>query len=78
VKDENNNLGSMVITLQSIIDYEPLKMLWVYEGTYFGHVMPKVGQHTTNDDKVFVGQTLVSVKMLRLDCKRLLHGQRNF
>jgi hypothetical protein len=53
-------------------------MLWVYEGTYFGHVMPKVGQHTTNDDKVFVGPTFVSVKMLRLDCKNILHGQRNF
>jgi hypothetical protein len=52
-------------------------MLWVYEGTYFGHVTPKIGQHTTNDDKVFVGLTLVSVKMLRLDCKKLLHGQRN-
>jgi len=37
-------------------------MLWVYEGTYFGHVTPKIGQHTTNDDKVFVGLTLVSVK----------------
>ncbi len=55
VKDENNNLGSMVITLWSIIDYKPLKMLWVYEGTYFGHVVLKVGQHTTNDDKVFLG-----------------------
>jgi hypothetical protein len=65
----------MVITLQSIIDYEPLKMLWVYEGIYFGHVMPKADQHTTNDDKFFVGLILVSVKMLRLDCKRLLHGQ---
>jgi hypothetical protein len=52
-------------------------MMWVYEGTYFGHVMPKAGQHTTNDDKVFMGPTLVSVNMFWLDCKRLLHGQRN-
>jgi hypothetical protein len=50
-------------------------MFWVYEGTYFGHVMLKANQHTTNDDNFFVGLILVSVKMLRLDCKRLLHGQ---
>jgi hypothetical protein len=77
VKDENNNLGSMAITLLSIIDHEPLKMLWVYEGTCFEHVMPKVGQHTTNDDKVFVGLTLVNVKMFKLYYKKLLHRQRN-
>jgi hypothetical protein len=33
VKDENNNIGTMTISLQFIIDYEPLKLLWVYEGT---------------------------------------------
>jgi hypothetical protein len=27
VKDEGNNLGSMAMTLKSIVDYEPLKML---------------------------------------------------
>jgi hypothetical protein len=27
------NLGSMTTTLRSIVDYEPLKMLWVYEST---------------------------------------------
>lgn len=31
VKDENNNIGTMTITLQFIIDYKPLKLLWVYE-----------------------------------------------
>jgi hypothetical protein len=75
MKSENNNLGSKVITLRSIIDYEPFKMLWLYEGTYFGHVMPKTSQHTTYDDNVFVGSNLVNVKMFRLNRKRLLHGQ---
>jgi hypothetical protein len=28
-------------------------MLWVYAGTYFGHVMFKACQYATNDDKVF-------------------------
>jgi hypothetical protein len=42
VKDGSNNLTTMVATLQSIIDYEPLKLLMVYESTYFGQVMFKV------------------------------------
>jgi hypothetical protein len=62
VKDEGNNLGTMATTLCSIIDYELLKFLQVYEGTCFGHVMFKICQYELNDDKAFVGQTLVSVK----------------
>jgi len=62
VKDEGNNLGSMAMTSKSIIDCEPLKMLQVYEGICFGYVMSKAYQYTTNDDKVLVGLTLVSVK----------------
>jgi hypothetical protein len=42
-KDEDNNLRSMVTTLWFIIDCEPLKLVQVYEGTYFGHGMFKVG-----------------------------------
>jgi hypothetical protein len=34
VKDESNNLMSMVITW-------PLKLQWIYEGTCFGHIMFK-------------------------------------
>ncbi len=41
VKDEGTNLTIMVAILYSIIDYEPLKILKVYEGTYFKHVMSK-------------------------------------
>jgi hypothetical protein len=62
VKDENNNIGTMTIALQFIIDYEPLKLLWVYEGIYFGHVMSKTYQFATNDDKVYACFNLVSVK----------------
>jgi hypothetical protein len=35
VKDECNNLGSIVTTLRSFINFELLKLLWVYEGTCF-------------------------------------------
>jgi hypothetical protein len=35
------NLIILVAVLHSIIDYEPLKILKVYEGTCFRHVMSK-------------------------------------
>jgi len=41
VKVEGTNLVAMVIALHSIIDCELLKILKVYEGTCFGHVMSK-------------------------------------
>jgi len=41
VKDEGRNLGSMAMTLQSIVNYKPLNILRVYKGIGFRHVMSK-------------------------------------
>jgi hypothetical protein len=41
VKDEGNNLTTMTSTLHCIIDYEPLRLIKVDEGTWFKHVMSK-------------------------------------
>ncbi len=41
VKDEGNNLMSMVITLCSIVDCHFLKLQRVYEGMCFGRIMSK-------------------------------------
>ncbi len=62
VRDEGNNLGTMAVTLRLIIDYGLFKLLRVYEGTCFGHVMSKLCQYVMNDNKVLVGLTLVNVK----------------
>jgi hypothetical protein len=59
VKYEGTNF---VVGLHSIINCEPLKILKVYEGTCFEHVMSKAYKYVTNDDKVFVGLEHVSVK----------------
>jgi hypothetical protein len=73
VKDKGNNLGTMDITLCSIIDCEPLKPLQLYEGICFRHVMSKAYQYAMNDDKVFVNLTLVNVTNLpKLVCKKQL------
>jgi hypothetical protein len=66
VKDEGNNLGTMAVTLRLIINCELFKLLRVYEGTCFGHVMSKMYQYATNDNKVLMGLTLVNVKDVRI------------
>jgi hypothetical protein len=52
----------MVFALRSNIDCQPLKLLKVYEGTCFRHVMFKTCQYATNDDKNFKGLVQVNVK----------------
>ncbi len=61
VKDESNNLISMVRILHSLVNYRPLKLQQVYEGTCFDHIMSKVCQYATNDENVIVGPKHVSV-----------------
>jgi hypothetical protein len=41
VKNEGNNLTTMVTTLCSIVDCEPLNLQWFYEDTCFGWVLQK-------------------------------------
>ncbi len=43
-KDESTYLITMATTLHFVIDYEPLKIVMVYEGTCFEHVMFKAYQ----------------------------------
>jgi hypothetical protein len=56
------NLGSMATTLWSFVDYEPLKMLRVYEGTciWVCHVWNLL--ICIHDDNVFARLTLVNMK----------------
>jgi len=50
----------MVATMHSVINYEPLKILRVYEGTCFAHLMSKAYQYATKNDKIYVGLRNVS------------------
>jgi len=52
----------LILTLHYIVNCEPLKILKVYDGTCFGHVMFKTCQYATNDDKFFVGLEHVNLK----------------
>ncbi len=63
MKDEGSNLTSMVAALHEFVnDCQPLKLQKVYEGMYFGHIMLKVCQYGTNDEKVTNDLKHVSVK----------------
>jgi hypothetical protein len=72
VKNGGNKLGTMVTTLRSIIDCETFKLLRVYQGTCFQHVMSKTCQYVTNDDKVLVGLSLVSVKDVQTSLQKII------
>jgi hypothetical protein len=41
VKNEGKNLTTMVTTLCSIVDCEPLNLQWFYENTCFGWLLQK-------------------------------------
>jgi hypothetical protein len=56
----------MAIILHSIIDYEPLKVFRVYEGTCFEYVMFKACLYATNYNKVFVELRNVIVQKIHV------------
>jgi hypothetical protein len=60
----------MVTTLWSIIDCELLKLLRVYED--FGHVMFKPCQYATNDNKVSMGFTPMTMKNAQIDLYKII------
>ncbi len=78
VKDESNNLTTMATTLQSIVECEPLKLVKVYEGTCFGHVMSKACQYATNDEKIFVGLKNVNVKDAHVALQKIITWTKKF
>jgi hypothetical protein len=77
VKVEGKNLQSMVMNLQSLVDYKTLKILQVYEGTCFGHVMSKICEYGTNDDKVSIKLTFVSVKDSQVALQKIITWTKN-
>ncbi len=78
VKDEGTNLSGMAATLYSIINYEPLKILKVQEGTCFGHAMSKACQYATNDEKVYVGLRNVNVKEVQSGLQKTITWTKKF
>ncbi len=78
VKDEGINLTIIIAILHSIIDYEPLKILKVYEGTCFRHAMSKAYQYATNDNKIYVGLEHVNVKNAEVGLQKTITWTKKF
>ncbi len=68
----------MAVALESIVDYEPLKLFQVYEGTCFEHVMFKACQYATNDDKNFIGLRSVNVKDAQAGLQKIITSTKKF
>jgi hypothetical protein len=73
VKDEGTNLVTMIVTLMSMNSYEALNLLQPFDGTCFGHVMNKVAQYATNDDRIYKNLALMSVKFVQTSLQSLHH-----
>lgn len=63
MKDEGNNLMSMVTTLHSIIDYE---------STCFSHITSKIYQYSTDNEKVIASVKRVNVKIAQGSLQKII------
>jgi hypothetical protein len=62
VQDEGKNLNTLATELMTLVNCEVMGLASPYSGTCFGHILSKVSQHATNDEKVCKGMKKVSVK----------------
>ncbi len=76
-KNEGINLAIMATTIHFIINYEPLKILKVYQGTCFGYVIFKTCWYAIYNDKVFVKFQYVNVKDAIDGLLKTLSGPEN-
>jgi hypothetical protein len=55
-------LVGMIATIKLMNSCEALNLPHPFDGTCFGHVMNKVVQYATNDNKIFKGLAPINVK----------------
>ncbi len=68
VKDEGSNFWIMTIALTFVVSSKVLGLVEPLTWSCWGHVMSKSCQYATNDSKVFIGLTLISIK----ECQSIL------
>jgi hypothetical protein len=62
VKNEGGNISTMTQALTFVVSCEKLGLAHLSVGSFCGHVMYKFCQHATNDSKIYVGLTIISIK----------------
>jgi len=62
IKDEGSNLQTYANALISITSCNNLGLLEPFDGSCLGHVLSKVCQYATIDEKYYVGLSCTSIK----------------
>jgi hypothetical protein len=70
VKDESNNLKTMTSVLTFSFFCELLGLTTPFIRSYWGYAMSKCFQYATDDIKVSIGLTSISIKNVNLFCKK--------
>ncbi len=62
VKNEGGNISTMTQALTFVVSCEKLGLAHLSVALFWGHVIYKCCQHATNDSKICVGLTTISMK----------------
>jgi hypothetical protein len=72
VKDEGANLVTLAFVLSSMVSCSVLGLPSPHASICFGHIMSKVCQHATLDEKVCVGMKEVSIKKAQVALQKTI------
>jgi len=72
VKDEGNNLASLIIALTLIASCSTLKLVSPFIGSCFHHVMSKATQYAIDDTKVCASMMEVSLKQAQATLQKTI------
>jgi hypothetical protein len=70
VKDEGSNISIMTNALTFVVSCELLKLTTPFIGSCWGHAMYKCCQYATDDIKMSIGLTSISIK----ECQSILYN----
>jgi hypothetical protein len=72
VQDEGSNLSIMTNVLTFVVSCELLGLTTPFVGSYWGHAMFKCCQYATDDTKMSIGLTLISIKKCQSILKKTI------
>lgn len=78
VKDEGSNLQTCTTILNLMVSYNMLGMFESFDGSYFGHVLSKVGQYVIMDEKIFHGLSCTSINTTQFDIQNGITWPKKF
>jgi hypothetical protein len=77
VKDEGINLAITTTSLKFVISCDALNLPVHFDDVCFGHVLSKVAQYVTNDDKISKELMPISMKFAQLSFQSCITWSKN-